>query len=167
MEARRLKDKRPAGKSSEARVDVQSEHLDSTHTDADAGPLVQDRDPTGINQSLKVTFEDVIAEPPSVRSLDPVWLWSRALFEASRLWCYRLVGVLLAVSLWLAAGLLFAALSCLHIWLLTPGPRLLRISMRWARAACGRMLSVLLGPFLCSAAKCCSRIHLYLAEDAC
>lgn len=52
MEEHRLKDNRPAGKSSEAKVDIQSEHLDSTHTKARL--LIQDRDPKGINQSLKV-----------------------------------------------------------------------------------------------------------------
>lgn len=65
---------------------------------------------------FKVTFEDVIAEPPSVRSFDKVWVWSHALFEVSRLWCYRLISLLLAVPVSLAAGLLFAVLSCLHIW---------------------------------------------------
>ena len=66
--------------------------------------------------SPEVTFEDVIAEPPSVRSFDKVWLWSHALFEVSRLWCYRLISLLLAVPVSLVAGILFAVFSCLHIW---------------------------------------------------
>ena len=65
---------------------------------------------------LQVTFEDVIAEPPSVRSFDKVWLWSHALFEVSRVWFYRLISLLLAVPLALIAGVLFALLSCIHIW---------------------------------------------------
>uniref|UniRef100_A0A3B4XAZ4 Caveolin n=1 Tax=Seriola lalandi dorsalis TaxID=1841481 RepID=A0A3B4XAZ4_SERLL len=52
---------------------------------------------------LEVMFEDVIAEPPLVWSLDKVWLPSHALLDAPR-----------PVSL--AAGLLFTALSCLYIW---------------------------------------------------
>lgn len=66
--------------------------------------------------SLEVSFEDVIAEPPSVRSFDKVWLWSHALFEVTRLWCYCAFTLLLAVPVSLASGLLFAVLSCLHIW---------------------------------------------------
>uniref|UniRef100_A0A8C8FVL1 Caveolin n=1 Tax=Oncorhynchus tshawytscha TaxID=74940 RepID=A0A8C8FVL1_ONCTS len=77
---------------------------------------VKDRDPRGVNKCLKVTFEDVIAQPPSVRSFDNVWLWSHALFEVSRLWCYLLISILLAVPVSLVAGILFTVLSCLHIW---------------------------------------------------
>lgn len=66
--------------------------------------------------STQVTFEDVIAEPASVSSFDKVWLWSHALFEVSRLWFYRIISLLLAVPVALVAGVLFAVLSCLHIW---------------------------------------------------
>ena len=64
----------------------------------------------------EVAFEDVIAEPASVRSFDRVWVWSHALFEVSRVWCYRLISLLLAVPVSLVAGLLMGLLSCLHIW---------------------------------------------------
>lgn len=64
----------------------------------------------------EVNFEDVIAEPASVRSFDRLWVWSHVLFECSRLWCYRLISLLLAVPVSLLAGLLLALLSCLHIW---------------------------------------------------
>ena len=65
---------------------------------------------------LEVTFEDVIAEPVSVRSGDRVWTWSNALFEVSRVWIYRIVTVLLASPISIISGLLFAILSCFHIW---------------------------------------------------
>lgn len=64
----------------------------------------------------QVTFEDVIAEPVSVRSGDRVWIWSNALFEVSRVWIYRIVTTLLAIPLSIISGLLFAILSCIHIW---------------------------------------------------
>jgi hypothetical protein len=63
-----------------------------------------------------VTFEDVIAEPVSVRSGDRVWIWSNALFEVTRVWTYRIVTVLLAVPISIITALLFAILSFLHIW---------------------------------------------------
>ncbi|KAF7661943.1 hypothetical protein LDENG_00250280 [Lucifuga dentata] len=98
----------------EVKVKIESEDLDSAHSDR--RPLIHDRDPKGVNKCLKVTFEDVIAEPSSVRSFDKVWLWSHALFEVTRLWCYCVISLLLAVPVSLVAGLLFAVLSCLHIW---------------------------------------------------
>lgn len=63
-----------------------------------------------------MTFEDVIAEPVSVRSGDRVWIWSHALFEVCRIWIYRIVSVLLAIPMSVLSGLLFAILNCFHIW---------------------------------------------------
>ncbi|XP_074490468.1 caveolin-2-like [Sebastes fasciatus] len=163
MEDQRLKDMRPAEELMEVTVDVQSEDLNSTHSYT--RPLIQDRDPKGINKSLKVTFEDVIAEPPSVRSFDKVWLWSHALFEVSRLWIYRLISLLLAVPVSLAAGILFALLSCLHIWLIMPCVQLLLINMNWVQTVWGSMLNILISPLFTSIGKSCGRITIHLTED--
>ncbi|XP_037636338.1 caveolin-2-like [Sebastes umbrosus] len=163
MEDQRLKDMRPAEELMEVKVDGQSEDLNSTHSGK--GPLIHDRDPKGINKSLKVTFEDVIAEPPSVRSFDKVWLWSHALFEVSRLWIYRLISLLLAVPVSLAAGILFALLSCLHIWLIMPCVQLLLINMNWVQTVWGSMLNILISPLFTSIGKSCGRITIHLAED--
>lgn len=70
----------------------------------------------GLFFCLQVTFEDVIAEPESVRSGDRVWIWSHALFEVSRVWIYRIVTALLAIPLSIISGIFFAILSCFHIW---------------------------------------------------
>lgn len=53
MEDQGSKNKRPASELMEVKVDVQSEDLNSTHSDT--RPLIQDRDPKRINKSLKVT----------------------------------------------------------------------------------------------------------------
>lgn len=48
-----MEDRRPAGELVEVKVDVQSEDLNSRR--GDARPLIHDRDPKGVNKSLKVT----------------------------------------------------------------------------------------------------------------
>lgn len=53
MEDQTLQDERPAGELMEVKVDVQSEDLNSTHSDT--RPLIYVRDPKRINKSLKVT----------------------------------------------------------------------------------------------------------------
>ncbi|XP_071190697.1 caveolin-2-like [Salvelinus alpinus] len=128
-------------------------------------PLVKDRDPRGVNKCLKVTFEDVIAEPPSVRSFDKVWLWSYALFEVSRLWCYRLISLLLAVPVSLVAGILFAVLSCLHIWLIMPCMQLFLINMHWVQTVWSSVLNIAITHFFKSMGKCCGSINVRLARD--
>ncbi|KAM3832977.1 caveolin-2 isoform 2-T2 [Vipera latastei] len=75
-----------------------------------------DRDPHGLNSHLKLGFEDVIAEPTSTHSFDKVWVCSHALFEYSKYLIYKLLTLVLAIPLALVAGILFAVLSCLHIW---------------------------------------------------
>ncbi|XP_026853227.2 caveolin-2-like [Electrophorus electricus] len=112
--------------------------------------LNKHRDPKGINKHLKVSFEEVIAEPASVHSFDRVWLWSHVHFEVSRLWFYRLFSLLLAVPVALGKGLLFALLSYLHIWLIMPSVQLLLINMHWMRVAWSSVLDLLIAPFFSS-----------------
>ncbi|XP_068450908.1 caveolin-2-like [Clinocottus analis] len=147
----------------EVKVYAQSEDLNSIHSDA--RPPIHDRDPKRVNTSLKVSFEDVIAEPPSVRSFDNVWMWSHTLFEVSRLWIYRFISLLLAVPVSLAAGILFAVLSCLHIWLIMPCVQLLLINMHWVQTVWGSILNILISPLCFSIGKSCGRITIHLAKD--
>ncbi|XP_054582090.1 caveolin-2 isoform X2 [Eptesicus fuscus] len=97
--------------------DAYSHHsgLDYAHPEkyVDSDP---DRDPNQLNSHLKVDFQDVIAEPESTHSFDKVWICSHALFEVSKYVIYKFLTVFLAIPLAFAAGILFATLSCLHIW---------------------------------------------------
>ncbi|KAK3564833.1 hypothetical protein QTP86_029332 [Hemibagrus guttatus] len=78
------------------------------------------RDPRDINAHLKVDFEDVIGEPGSAHSLDSVWIGSHALFELIKFVFYRILTTLLAIPMAFVAGLVFAILSCVHIWMVMP-----------------------------------------------
>ncbi|KAG7494940.1 caveolin-2-like [Solea senegalensis] len=132
---------------------------------SDTKPLINVRDPRGINDCLKVTFEDVIAEPVSVRSGDRVWIWSHALFEVSRVWIYRIVTVLLAIPMSLISGLLFAILSCLHIWIVSPCIQCLYMGTRWLQALWSIVLGVVVRPLFTSAGKCCGGFSIHLAKE--
>ncbi|XP_052454820.1 caveolin-2-like [Carassius gibelio] len=156
-------------------TEVHTKGQDSSAPHSNTKALIKERDPKGINKCLKrpkkgfsddvstqVTFEDVLAEPASVRSFDKVWLWSHALFEVSRLWFYRVVSLLLAVPVALAAGLLFAVLSCLHIWLIVPSVQLLVINLHWIKVVWYNVLKIAISPFFRSFGKCCGFIRISL-----
>ncbi|KAK7808498.1 hypothetical protein U0070_014954 [Myodes glareolus] len=81
-------------------------YVDSSH----------DRDPHRLNSHLKLGFEDLIAEPENTHSFDKVWICSHALFEVSKYVIYKFLTVFLAIPLAFITGILFATLSCLHIW---------------------------------------------------
>ncbi|KAM3877613.1 caveolin-2 [Diretmus argenteus] len=132
---------------------------------SDTKPLLNIRDPRGINDCLKVTFEDVIAEPVSVRSGDRVWIWSNALFEVSRVWIYRIVTVLLAIPMSIISGLLFAILSCFHIWMVSPCIHCILIGTFWLQKLWSIVLDIIVRPFLTSAGRCCGGFSIHLARE--
>ncbi|MEQ2240997.1 hypothetical protein ILYODFUR_020892 [Ilyodon furcidens] len=132
---------------------------------SDTKPLINSRDPRGINDCLKVGFEDVIAEPPSVRSGDRIWIWSNAFFEVSRVWIYRIVTVLLAIPVSVISGLLFAILNCFHIWMVRPCIQCVLIGTRWLQSFWSIVLHVTVVPFLTSAGKCCGGLGVHLTKE--
>ncbi|XP_076013118.1 caveolin-2 [Genypterus blacodes] len=132
---------------------------------SDTKPLLNCRDPRNINECLKVSFEDVIAEPVSVRSGDRVWIWSNALFEVSKVWIYRIVTVLLAVPVSVISGLLFAILSCFHIWMIRPCIEYLLIGTCWLQTLWSVLLDVIVRPFVTSAGRCCGGFSIHLAKE--
>lgn len=146
------------------------EEEDSIHTStlveiSDTKPLLNVRDPRGINDCLKVTFEDVIAEPVSVRSGDRVWIWSNALFEVCRVWIYRIVTVLLAIPMSIITGLLFAFLRCFHIWMVGPCVHCVHIGTHWLQSLWCIVMEVIVQPFLTSAGRCCGGFSVHLAKE--
>ncbi|XP_053724702.1 caveolin-2 [Synchiropus splendidus] len=148
----------------------EEEEEDNIHTSAlveisDTQPLINSRDPRGINDVLQVTFEDVIAEPVSVRSGDRVWIWSHALFEVGRVWIYRIVTVLLAIPMSIITGLLFAIVSCFHIWMVGPGTRYILICLCWVQFLWATFLDVILYPFFSSAGRCCRGFSIHFAKE--
>ncbi|XP_042589784.1 caveolin-2-like [Cyprinus carpio] len=143
----------------------EEEEEDVISTQSDTRPLINERDPRQINECLKVSFEDVIAEPVSVRSGDRVWIWSHALFEVSRVWFYRIITALLAVPVSLLAGILFAVLSFVHIWFFTPCVQVVLINTEWLQTLWSSVLDIIILPFFQSVAKCCSGISVILTRE--
>ncbi|KAJ8378977.1 hypothetical protein AAFF_G00232710 [Aldrovandia affinis] len=119
---------------------------DIVSTQSDTRPLLNERDPRGDNECLKVTFEDVIAEPQSLRSTDKVWICSNALFEVSRVWIYRIFTTLLAVPVSLISGILFAILTCLHIWLIVPFMKFLLMNTWCLQTIWSSVLDIAVSP---------------------
>ncbi|TRY94876.1 hypothetical protein DNTS_032977 [Danionella cerebrum] len=143
----------------------EEEEEDLISTQSDTKLLINERDPRQINECLKVSFEDVIAEPLSVRSGDRVWIWSHALFEVSRVWFYRIITLLLAVPVSLVTGILFAVLSFIHIWLFTPCIQIVLINTGWLQTLWSSVLDIIILPIFQSMAKCCSGISVVLTRE--
>ncbi|XP_073429440.1 caveolin-2 [Dendrobates tinctorius] len=119
-----------------------------------------DRDPHDLNGHLKLSFEDVIAEPDSTHSFDKVWICSTALFEISKYLIYKLLTVLLAIPLAFILGLLFAILSCLHIWVVMPFVRTSLMLLPSVQAIWRGLTDSFVAPLFASMGRCFSTVSV-------
>ncbi|CAL1594726.1 unnamed protein product [Knipowitschia caucasica] len=123
------------------------------------------RDPEEINSHLQVVFEDVIAEPSSSHSCDSVWLWSHAGFELVKFLFYRLLTTVLAVPMAFLLGVVFALLSLLHIWLLTPAVRAVLVLLPSLRIVWRHFTDSFVSPFFTSVGRILSSVRVSALED--
>ncbi|XP_012508229.1 PREDICTED: caveolin-2 isoform X1 [Propithecus coquereli] len=146
--------------------DSYSHHGDVDSADpekfADSG---HDRDPHRLNSHLKVGFEDVIAEPMTTHSCDKVWICSHALFEISKYVMYKFLTVFLAIPLAFAAGILFATLSCLHIWIIMPFVKTCLMVLPSVQTIWKSVTDVIIAPLCTSVGRSFSSISLQLSHD--
>ncbi|KAK5866880.1 hypothetical protein PBY51_011419 [Eleginops maclovinus] len=123
-----------------------------------------DRDPNDINAQLKVGFEDVIAEPISTHSFDKVWIGSHAVFELVKFIFYRLLSTLLAVPMAFILGLVFAVLSCIHIWLVMPAIQSFMMLLPSVHVVWRSLTDMFVTPLVHSMGKCLSSVNVKTAE---
>merc|ERR1712122_391702 len=79
----------------------QPESAHVPHTAAAATPIaamadidMNNRDPNNINDHLRVTFEDVLAEPEGIHSMNCVWSNSYKCFNCCKDLCYTIMTLL-------------------------------------------------------------------------
>ncbi|XP_009000987.2 caveolin-2 isoform X1 [Callithrix jacchus] len=125
----------------------------------------QDRDPHRLNSHLKLGFEDVIAEPVTTHSFDKVWICSHALFEISKYVMYKFLTVFLAIPLAFLAGILFATLSCLHIWIIMPFVKTCLMVLPSVQTIWKSVTDAIIAPLCTSIGRSFSSVSLQLSQD--
>ncbi|KAL8574222.1 hypothetical protein ACOMHN_027876 [Nucella lapillus] len=105
-----------------------------------------DRDPNNINDHLKVSFEDVIAEPEGVHSMDCCWVCAFNSFNCAKKFCYNLMAVFCACPIAFCWGCEFACITFDHVWYYTPCLRVFMINMGCAQKFFGTCLQCCMGP---------------------
>lgn len=123
-----------------------------------------DRDPNDINAHLKVGFGDVIAEPVSTHSFDNVWVASHFAFEVVKFFFYRVLTTLLAVPMAFILGLVFAVLSCIHIWLVMPVIQSLVMLLPSVRVVWRSLTDMFVTPLFHSMGKSLSSVQVKTTE---
>uniref|UniRef100_A0A2D4MET8 Caveolin n=1 Tax=Micrurus spixii TaxID=129469 RepID=A0A2D4MET8_9SAUR len=114
---------------------------------------------------FQLGFEDVIAEPTSTHSFDKVWVCSHALFEISKYLIYKLLTFVFAVPLALVAGILFAVLSCLHVWVVMPFIKSILLILPPVQAVWKSLTDVFIAPVCHSMGRCFSSINIHVDQE--
>lgn len=104
------------------------------------------RDPNNINGHVQCSFEDVLAEPEGVRSIDCVWTASYTCFECWKGCCYKLATLCCGLCIAAELGCEFASVAFLHVWSYTPTLRLLAINCTYFKRYNELILSCCLEP---------------------
>ncbi|XP_033746505.1 caveolin-1-like [Pecten maximus] len=81
---------------------------------------LSDRDPTRMNDDVKVDFDDLFAEPDGAHSIDCVWQNSALVFTRTKFWCYRILTAIFAIPCAFCWGISFACLTCGFVWNVRP-----------------------------------------------
>ncbi|XP_076469445.1 caveolin-1-like [Babylonia areolata] len=104
------------------------------------------RDPNNINDHLKVAFEDVIAEPDGVHTIDCCWKCSYRSFTWAKTFWYNVLTVCCSCPIACCWGLEFASITFDHVWHYTPCLRVFMIQCGIAQKFFGTCLQCCIGP---------------------
>uniref|UniRef100_A0A3Q3X4L4 Caveolin n=1 Tax=Mola mola TaxID=94237 RepID=A0A3Q3X4L4_MOLML len=136
--------------------------------DRHAGEIdLDNRDPKQINEDVaKVDFEDVIAEPDGIRSVDKVWKASHKTYTVSNYCCYRSLSAIFGVPLSLVWGLLFACLSFWHIWAIVPCIKSCQIEFRCLCQPYLLLIKTVINPIFKATGKICRGVRGVFRKEA-
>lgn len=121
-------------------------------------PDMEQRDPRNINEHIKVQFEDVLAEPEGVRSIDCVWRNSSKCFNCTLSCCYKFLTVLCGLPAAFYWGCEFASLACWHVWCYTPYVKMCTIKLIAYRQLLRLIYETTLGACCEACGMCLSKI---------
>ncbi|XP_074658917.1 caveolin-1-like isoform X1 [Tubulanus polymorphus] len=120
----------------------------------------RDRDPTRMNDDVRVMYEDVIAEPEGSHSFGAVWRVAFIVFTETKQWSYRILtggfGVILGI-LW---GFLFALMAFAKIWLIMPAFKMTTICLQIFGAFWKLFISTILDPLFLSISHIFSGVNI-------
>jgi len=86
------------------------------------------RDPNNINDHIKVSFEDVFAEPEGAHSMDCVWKCAHCWFNICKKWTYWILTLFYGCCIAMEWGAELGRMAFIHIWYITPLFKVLEIN---------------------------------------
>ncbi|XP_072026422.1 caveolin-1-like isoform X1 [Amphiura filiformis] len=121
---------------------------------------LEDRDPTEMNEFVKVSWEHVFAEPKDVHSYPTVWINAFKCYRGSKFWCYRICTLICGIPFAFIWGITFAMITFWHIWCVVPSLKAYMIEIVCLRKVWSVCIHTFLDPCYESMALMFSRIHV-------
>lgn len=144
-------------------VKLNSPMAEETHC---PGVDCSDRDPNHINAHVKVRFNEIFAEPDEeLHSFEKIWVLSFKIFTVTKIWCYRITSVILALPCAVCWGLHFACLAFCNIWCCIPCLKSYDVDLFCVRRVWEIFLGTFFGPCCESCGKCFSNVKVKVARE--
>lgn len=99
--------------------------IDLISKDLDLG----NRDSNNVNVEINLDFSDVLAEPSAAIGFEWVWKLAFVVFSQTKSWFYKIFAALVAVPAALLWAIVFALVTVVYIWIVSPALRLLDLSL--------------------------------------
>ncbi|GFY79039.1 caveolin-1 [Trichonephila inaurata madagascariensis] len=125
-----------------------------------AGLNILDRDDKNVNDHINIAFEDVLAEPDSNHTFVCVWQNSFLLFDVVKFWFYRILSAILFIPFAFLWGLIFAILTCLNVWVVSPLLRTFDVVLHIVHRIWSGIIRTFLDPVFKSIGQICSNVHV-------
>merc|ERR1711974_590721 len=108
------------------------------------------RDSNNVNVEIDLDFDDVLAEPAAAQGFEWAWKLAFVLFSQTKSWFYKLFSAVVAIPAALLWAVVFALVTVVYIWIVSPALRLFDLSLAIFRRVVVGAMSVTVQP-LCVA----------------
>merc|ERR1712150_415254 len=108
------------------------------------------RDSNNVNVEIDLDFTDVLAEPTAAQGFEWAWKLAFVIFSQTKLWIYKILSAVVAIPLALIWAMVFALLTVVHVWILSPALRLLDLILAVVKKVVVGVIGATLGPVCAS-----------------
>jgi len=126
------------------------------------------RDCNNVNVAIDLDFDDVLAEPAAAQGFEWVWKLAFVVFSQTKCWLYKIFSAVVAIPAALMWALVFALLTVVYIWIVSPALRLFDLTLAIVRRVVVGLMAVTVEPVCSSFGHIFSRMSVEkrLAQEA-
>jgi len=126
--------------------------IDLISKDLDLG----NRDSNNVNVEIDLDFDCLLAEPKAAQGFDWVWRLAFVVFSQTKSWLYKIFAALVAVPASIMWAVVFAAITVIYIWIISPALRLFDLTLAILRRVVVGLMGVTVQPLAAALGAACN-----------